>query len=48
MSWMFNGATSFKDQNLSSWDVNKVIYHTNFSTGWGTGNTEPNWKTTTP
>ena len=40
---MFRNASSFSNHNLSSWDVSKVTDHENFSQGWGTGNTEPNW-----
>lgn len=43
MSVMFYYAQAFSNQNLSSWNVSKVITHVSFSTGWGTGNTEPNW-----
>jgi len=43
MLYMFTGASSFSNHNLSSWDVSNVIGHDYFSNGWGTGNTEPNW-----
>jgi surface protein len=43
MSHMFENATSFSNHNLSSWDVSSVTNHTDFSNGWGSGNTEPNW-----
>ncbi len=44
MSYMFYYASSFSNHDLnSSWDVHNVTNHTDFGTGWGTGNTEPNW-----
>ena len=49
MNGMFVNASSFSDKDLSGWDVDytddarTLITHTPFSTGWGSGNTEPNW-----
>ena len=49
MPYMFYNASSFADQNLSTWDVQNVTYHDSFmvdSSGndtTGGGNTEPNW-----
>jgi surface protein len=44
MTFMFFSATSFKDQNLSSWDVSSVDQssHDNFIDS-SAGNTPPNW-----
>jgi len=41
---MFNGASSFSNHDLSVWNVSNVTEYTNFSSGWGIGNTEPNWQ----
>jgi len=43
MSNMFYNAAAFTDHDLSDWDVTDVTSHIGFSTGWGTGNTEPTW-----
>jgi len=43
MIHMFNGANSFSNHDLSGWNVSHVVYHNNFSTNWGIGNTEPIW-----
>jgi surface protein len=43
MDGMFYNAASFSNHDLSGWDVSQVISHDDFSTNWGTGNTEPNW-----
>lgn len=43
MSYMFYNAAAFTDHDLSDWDVTDVTSHIGFSTGWGTGNTEPTW-----
>lgn len=43
MSDMFNTAFSFSGHDLSGWVVTQVTDHTDFSTGWGIGNTEPSW-----
>ena len=47
---MFYNASSFIGHDLSGWDVDytddartAAVSHTDFSTGWGTGNTEPHW-----
>jgi surface protein len=40
---MLNNARAFTNHDLSKWDVSKVENHLYFSSGWGTGNTEPNW-----
>ena len=44
MSYMFYNAKAFHDQDLSGWNVDNVISHTDFMTGAGTGNKEPKWK----
>ena len=44
ISYMFNGASSFSNHDLSVWNVSNVTEYTNFSSGWGIGNTEPNWQ----
>ena len=44
MDSMFVGASSFSNHDLSGWNVFNVTKYTNFSSGWGTGNTEPNWR----
>ena len=41
MTEMFIYATGFTNHDLSSWNVGKVEYHSDFSTGWGTGNIAP-------
>jgi surface protein len=41
MSEMFYQASNFSNQNLSGWDVGKVTDHSDFCTGWGSGNTPP-------
>ena len=43
MRRMFFNASSFSDRDLSVWNVSKVTDHLHFGTGWGEGNTEPNW-----
>ncbi len=43
MGYMFYNASSFSDHDISGWDVSSVTNHTNFSTGWGRGNREPDW-----
>jgi hypothetical protein len=43
MNSMFQDASAFSDHDLSGWNVTNVDYHENFSTGWGTGNSEPLW-----
>ena len=43
MRAVFYNASSFSNHNLSSWNVSNVLDHDNFSHGWGSGNTEPNW-----
>ena len=43
MENMFNQATAFTNHDLSNWEVSNVINHTDFMTGAGAGNTEPNW-----
>ena len=43
MDQMFYFASAFSNQDLSGWDVTGGPSHVDFSTGWGTGNTEPNW-----
>jgi hypothetical protein len=45
MDYAFKGASSFTDQNLSSWNVHYVAPdgHRDFMTGSGSGNTEPSW-----
>ena len=43
MNKMFNDATAFSNCNLGSWDVSNVTTHSDFSTNWGSGNTEPTW-----
>ena len=45
MDSMFFNAINFSNQDLSSWNIDSVTQYTGFSTGWGTGNTEPNWYT---
>jgi surface protein len=45
MSYMFLGATSLKNQDFSSWNVDNVISHRDFSNGDKEKNiVEPNWK----
>jgi len=41
MNRMFYNTSSFSNQNLSSWNVDNVLDHTDFCTGWGEGNTPP-------
>jgi surface protein len=41
MGKMFYKAESFEDHNLSRWEVENVIDHTDFCTDWGEGNTPP-------
>jgi len=41
MNRMFYNASAFSDHNLSGWNVDNVLDHTDFCTGWGTGNTPP-------
>ncbi|MBN1525118.1 MAG: BspA family leucine-rich repeat surface protein [Spirochaetales bacterium] len=43
MEYMFYNASAFSNHDLSGWDVNNVTAHGDFSTGWGSGNTEPIW-----
>ncbi len=43
IQYMFYNASAFSGHDLSGWDVGSVLSYTNFSTGWGTGNTEPTW-----
>ncbi len=43
MSIMFQKATAFKDQDLSTWNVQKVEGHGGFMDEAGSGNTEPTW-----
>jgi len=43
MSAMFTNTVAFTNQDLSSWNVSKVISHHDFGSSWGTGNTEPIW-----
>ena len=43
MTEMFYYATAFSNQDLSVWDVTNVTSYTDFSTGWGSGNTMPNF-----
>ncbi len=43
MVYMFSGAAAFTNHDLRGWDVSNVIYHTDFMTGAGSGNTEPTW-----
>ena len=45
MSRMFKNTSAFSGHDLSCWDVSKVTAHTDFSTGWGSGNTlpDPSW-----
>lgn len=43
MAWMFNLASSFAGHDLSGWNVSSVTEHTDFSNGWGSGNSEPGW-----
>jgi surface protein len=43
MSYMFYNASSFSNHDLSGWNVSNVTVHTNFLTGAGSGNIEPNW-----
>jgi surface protein len=40
---MFYNASAFSNHDLSDWNVTNVMYHSDFSTGWGTGNIEPLW-----
>jgi surface protein len=44
MGYMFDEASAFKEQNLSSWDVSKVKNHRYFMRDAGNGNIQPNWK----
>jgi surface protein len=44
MNSMLVSVPEFINQDLSNWDVSKVTSHRAFSSGWGPGNTEPNWK----
>jgi len=48
MASMFNGATAFTNQNLSTWNIGAVAAHTYFSAGLGAGIIEPNWVLTRP
>ncbi len=41
MSRMFFNASGFSGHDLSSWDVGSVHDHTEFCTGWGSGNIPP-------
>lgn len=43
MAYMFFSASSFTNHDLSGWNVSQVSDHLEFSTGWGSGNTEPIW-----
>jgi len=43
MGSMFYYTSAFTNHDLSAWNVENVTNHYNFSTGWGSGNTEPNW-----
>jgi hypothetical protein len=43
MRLMFYKAYSYKNQDLSSWNVNNVSNHEYFVDRSGGGNTEPNW-----
>jgi surface protein len=40
---MFQKASAFSDQNLSTWNVTKVTNHDRFMLDAGTGNIEPIW-----
>jgi surface protein len=46
MDWMFMRASSFTNQDLSSWDVSKIssVKHDAFVSNTGGGNIEPKWK----
>ena len=44
MTVMFYNASDFANHDLSGWDVTNVTAHTDFMTGSGSGNTEPNWQ----
>jgi hypothetical protein len=41
---VFYNAEKFASYDLSGWSVGNVTNHTDFMTGAGSGNTEPNWK----
>jgi hypothetical protein len=43
MLMMFQNASAFSDQNLSTWNVTKVTNHDRFMLDAGTGNIEPIW-----
>jgi surface protein len=43
MVYMLNTAQAFSGHDLSGWDVSNVTDHTDFLTGAGSGNIEPNW-----
>lgn len=43
MSYMFYNAVNFSGHDLNGWDVSKVTDYSEFGTGWGPGNTEPQW-----
>ena len=43
VSYMFNNASAFSNNDLSEWNVTNVTERNGFSTGWGSGNTEPTW-----
>jgi surface protein len=43
MDRMFYRASSFSNHDLSGWTVSPYTSHTDFSTGWGEGNIEPEW-----
>jgi surface protein len=43
MSSMFSYATAFKNQNLSSWNIEMINDHGWFMISSGIGNREPNW-----
>ena len=43
MGSMFEEASAFTNQDLSSWNVGNVSSHTDFMKDSGGSNTEPNW-----
>lgn len=43
MDNMLRGTAAFTNHDLSGWNVTNVNTHTDFSTDWGAGNTEPIW-----
>jgi surface protein len=43
MDYMFRDASAFTNHDLRGWNVTNVRSHSDFMTGAGAGNIEPNW-----